>query len=452
MTGQALTIARNTFVEGIRQPIFFVMIVIAGILQVLNTWGANFSMGMSSTAEVSGDNKLLLDIGLATIFVCALLLAAFIATSAVSREIENRTVLTVVSKPVSRAALVLGKFAGLALAMTLALAVMVVMLLMGIRHGVMSTSSDTLDGPVLVFSISAWIIAVGAALWCNFFYGWSFSQTASLLLLPLMLLAYVLVLLVSKKWAFQEIGHDFKPQVLTACVSTILASLVLTAFATAVSTRLGQVMTIIACVGFFLVGLLSNHLLGRHAISNPLAGVVKSVNVIRYERTDRPMAAPGDSIEVTLDSLPDLPMNPGTSVYWGENPNGFRLLLSSNPPFAGDSSSEAQWRDPAKPGNIVVAEASGPTLTLRRVGGRLNIQRLPRPGDYVFTAPTSFNTPVLAAWAVVPNMQLYWLIDAVAQNRPVPVSHFGLLTAYAVLQIGACLALGVALFQTRDVG
>ena len=38
----------------------------------------------------------LLDIGLATIFVCGMLLAAFIATAVISREIERKTVLTVV--------------------------------------------------------------------------------------------------------------------------------------------------------------------------------------------------------------------------------------------------------------------------------------------------------------------------------------------------------------------
>src|SRR5688572_13340848 len=107
---QILTIAKNTFVESVRQPIYFVLIVLGGIMQVLNTWGAAYSMGCTDTAEVSGYNQVLLDIGLATIFVCGMLLAAFIATAVISREIERKTVLTVVSKPISRTAVVLGKY------------------------------------------------------------------------------------------------------------------------------------------------------------------------------------------------------------------------------------------------------------------------------------------------------------------------------------------------------
>lgn len=452
MYGQTLTIARNTFIEAVRQPIFFVMILICALLQVLNTWGANFSLGMSSTAEVHGDNKLLLDIGLATIFVCAMLLAAFIATAAVSQEIENKTVLTVVSKPVSRTAVVVGKFAGLAGAMLVALGLMVIFLLMGIRHGVMSTASDALDQPVLVFSLLAAVLAFGTALWCNYFYGWYFSQTASLLLLPLMLIAYILVLSISKKWEWQELTHDLKPQVIIACLSTALASLVLTALATAVSTRLGQVMTIMACAGVFLLGLLSNHLLGRHAVSNPLVGIVNEVTARDFDDADRPMEVAGDTISFTLDSLPDRPVGPGTPLYWGANPNGFRLSVRPFEPFAGDLGSEPQWRSRETPGAIVVSAVNGTSITALRVGGDRIVHHLPDRKDFVFTQQTRYNVPILAAWAIIPNMQYFWLIDAVSQNHPVPGQHLVALLVYALLQINGFLALGIALFQRRDVG
>src|SRR5690606_37827567 len=112
MLSQILTIARNTFVEAIRQPIVLVLVVLCGIFQWFNTWTAGYSMGESTSGEVSADNKLMLDIGLATVFGCGTLLAAFVATSVISREIEARTILTVVSKPIGRPAVVLGKFLG----------------------------------------------------------------------------------------------------------------------------------------------------------------------------------------------------------------------------------------------------------------------------------------------------------------------------------------------------
>jgi hypothetical protein len=52
----------------------------------------------------------------------------------------------------------------------------------------------------------------------------------------------------------------------------------------------------------------------------------------------------------------------------------------------------------------------------------------------------------------VPNLQFFWLLDAVSQNQPVPLSHLVLVLMYAAVQIGAFLSLAVMLFQNRDVG
>ena len=51
-----LAIARNTFIECVRQPIYFILIALAGMAQVFTTWTAAFSMGYSDTSEVSGDD------------------------------------------------------------------------------------------------------------------------------------------------------------------------------------------------------------------------------------------------------------------------------------------------------------------------------------------------------------------------------------------------------------
>jgi len=53
---------------------------------------------------------------------------------------------------------------------------------------------------------------------------------------------------------------------------------------------------------------------------------------------------------------------------------------------------------------------------------------------------------------VVPNMQFFWLVDAVSQNQPVPAGYMLMLLGYTACQIGVFLSLGIALFQKRDVG
>lgn len=47
---QTSTIARNTFVESVRQPIFFIVLILAGMLQVFTTWSTAYSMGYTTSA------------------------------------------------------------------------------------------------------------------------------------------------------------------------------------------------------------------------------------------------------------------------------------------------------------------------------------------------------------------------------------------------------------------
>lgn len=451
---QPLTIARNTFVESLRQPVLLFMILISGLLQVFNTWNTGFAMGQDESAEVTGDTKLMFDLGLATVFVCGMLLAGFIATAALSREIENKTVLMVVSKPVSRAVLILGKFIGVSGAILIASVTMIMFLLMAIRHGVMSTASDELDMPVLVFSLSALALAGGVGAWGNFFYGWSFTQTTVILLLPLSIIAYLLVLLFGKEWHMQPLAADFKPQVTLACACLLLAILVLTSVAVAASTRLSQVMTIVVCVGVFLAALLSNFFIGRHVFLNRAVAIVESSRTLDNERPT--FLQVGDTFEVKLEQAPSVPVKPGEPFYFSPSPNGFPMLVKPFDAAAVNADDPNTLFGPASPHGVVVTRSQGSTLTIRHIGPQGShdegVERVPERGDYVFLKPTKTNPVALAAWGAVPNLHFFWLLDAVTQTRAVPVSYVILACVYAGAQIVAFLSLAVILFQRRDVG
>lgn len=477
MVLQTATIARNTFLESIRQPVYMIIILLCGVLLLFTTWGTGFSMGYSSSAEVSGDNKLLLDVGLATVFVCGMLLSAFVSTAAVSREIENKTVLTVVSKPISRTTVVLGKYAGVAWAMLVAIVPMLIFLLMGIRHGVMSTAADDPDMPVIVFSSIAVLFSLALAAWCNYLYGWPFTQTVILTLVPALLIAYLLVLVFGKEWKIQVgmLQHavldehgldtglveqrftlptgDFKPQILLASGSLALSMLVLSAVAVAASTRLSQVMTIIVCCGVFLFGLLSNYMVGRHAYDNRRISVIQSAEAVHSAEAG--FASRGDTYEVVLRWTPDVQIDPGQSFYYGSSPSGAGLAVPPFAPFAGNPANSAELFAPdVDPGVIVTAaSADGMRLTIRNIGATpARVARPPQPGDSVFLRPTRTSPIPLAFWAVFPNMQNFWLVDAVTQNSPIPPPHLLILTLYALGQVVTLLCLAIILFQRRDVG
>lgn len=437
MPVQLLAIARNTLVESLRQPVFLLLILLCGALQVLTTWSTGFSMGYEDSSEVSGDNKLLLDIGLSSIFLFTTLMAAFVASAVISREIENKTVLTIVSKPVARPTVIVGKFLGVSGAILIAAVTMLCFLLLSIRHGVMTTAADEIDQPVLVFSLGLGFLALAMAAWCNFYYSWNFPQTAVTFLAPAMVLAYVLVLLVSKKWEFQPIGKDFKPQIMMGCAATIFATMVLTAVATAASARLGQVMTIVICMGVLVGSLLTNYFIGRHAFRNEVAARIVQATPVDPARTT--FRQEGDRFSITLDIPPKAGAQPGAALFYGPNPNGFDLAV---PRPVGDQ--------PA----VVIEDASSQTTLMIRnqAADPTTIARAPRDGDLIFLTPTKVNAAAVGLWALLPNLQHFWLLDAISQNQRIPVSHVGLLALYSLFQVTAILSLAVVLFQRRDVG
>ena len=452
MHRQILAIALNTFLESVRQPINFVLIITGALMQGMNTLLSAYSMSYDEAAEVTGDNKLLLDMGLATVFVISTLLAAFVATAVLSREIQDKTVLTVISKPVGRPVFIIGKYLGTTGAVLLAAVILLIFFQFAIRHEVMSTARDTLDGPVVLFSSLAIALAIGLGVWCNFFYGWVFSSVATYAMAPLLLLAWFGTMLINDQWAIQPISTDWKPQVMLAGACILLAMPVLTAIALAASTRLGQVMTIVVCAGFFLLGLLSNHLLGRSAFSNhPLAEIREAVVI---DDLDGDFSDAGDRWRITLNRPPSRTLNIGDRLYFGPSPNGLGLVNPSMDPFIGDATKQTDLDDVDSAKAIVIRSDEDRSLDQYELvnSGSMTLKRPPEVGDFIFLEPTEINAVALVAWGTTPNLQFFWLVDAVTQAHPIPPRYVGLVALYSLAQVTGLLALAVILFQKRDVG
>lgn len=265
MLQQLLTITRNTFTESIRQPIFAVVVMVTTIVLVLSPSLAAYTF--------ENDTKMMIDMGLSSLFVAGLLLAVFTATGSLSTEIENRTVLTVVSKPVPRPLFVLGKFLGVSSAMAMATWILIIIFLLTVRHGVMQTARDSFDGPVLTFGILAGLLALVGAGLANYFYQWVFTSTFVIALSMLETLAWGLVLLISKDWQFQSPMTNLDGQLLMTLLMLFEALIILTAIALAASTRLGQTMTLMVCFGVFFMGLVSHWIIGHFVQSSILKTV-----------------------------------------------------------------------------------------------------------------------------------------------------------------------------------
>jgi ABC-type transport system involved in multi-copper enzyme maturation permease subunit len=100
-----LAIAKNAYKESVRQPIFYLLLIISALLIYLSQFMVFFTFGEEA--------KMIKDMGLATVTICGLLLALFSSSTVIAGEIEKQTATTILSKPLSRNQFISGKFLGI---------------------------------------------------------------------------------------------------------------------------------------------------------------------------------------------------------------------------------------------------------------------------------------------------------------------------------------------------
>jgi ABC-type transport system involved in multi-copper enzyme maturation permease subunit len=98
-------IARATAKEALRQPVFALLFAVSLVMLVLNTFIPFFSLG--------DDVKMLEICGLATILISGMLLAIWTSSMSIADEIEGKTAMTLLSKPINRRQFIIGKFVGI---------------------------------------------------------------------------------------------------------------------------------------------------------------------------------------------------------------------------------------------------------------------------------------------------------------------------------------------------
>lgn len=331
MFTKLFAIAGNTYLETIRQPIYGIVLIITCLMMLLNVGLAAFTL--------SDDNLLLRDLGLSTLLVSGLFLAAFSACGVVNREIENRTVLTLLSKPVSRLTLIAGKFLGLITALSTAFYISTLVFLMVVRHKVMMNTTDPWDFPVIVFGFGAVLLTFLIAGWGNYFYGWQFSSSAVAVCVPALTLAWLLVGIVDREWNLQR-PHLIDPQLFAAIILVLMLVWIITAAALTVSCKFSEAPTLTLCAALVAVGLTSDYFFGEHHLA----------------------------------------------------------------------------------------------------------------GQGFLAQPTFGQQTAWLAYHTIPNLAVFWVTDAQALGKLISLSYLLSATAYAALYIFAILAIGVAIFQRRELG
>ena len=203
-------IARATTKEATRQPLFLLVLTIALFVLVLNTFLPFFSLG--------DDVKMLKDCGLATLLIGGLILAVWTSSTSIADEIEGKTAMTLLSKPINRRQFVVGKYFGILQSILWLLIPLAVcfLLLIYFKVGYDARESSKAVPPPLVWQSVGWLPFVVPMP--------SPERLSSVL------------------------------QIVPGLVLIFLEIAILTAVSVAISTRVPMIVNMVTCITIFVIG------------------------------------------------------------------------------------------------------------------------------------------------------------------------------------------------------
>jgi ABC-type transport system involved in multi-copper enzyme maturation permease subunit len=131
-------VAGAAFKESVRDRVPYTMVMFA-VLMIASSF-------LISQLTAGQDLKIIKDLGLAALSVFGLLIAVFIGIGLVSKEVERKSVFGLLTKPISRAQFILGKYLGLLTTLAVNLSVMTVAYYLVLFYMDLTASAGTRAG------------------------------------------------------------------------------------------------------------------------------------------------------------------------------------------------------------------------------------------------------------------------------------------------------------------
>lgn len=235
---RAGTIALATTKEAMRQPVFSILLVLSILIICVNYYVPFFSLGE--------DTKMFIDCGLATILFSTLLLSIWTASISVAEEIEGKTAMTLLSKPITRRQFVVGKYVGIthaALIMIFATG-LIFFVLTYFKFGYDQREAGRAQPDKYVLKEVSWLPEGRMMPWPE-----------------------------QERWNVAE-------KILPVLALIFMEVAVMTALSVAISTRLPMLVNLVSCFGIFVVGHLTPVLVASTLQAEILAPVRFMANLI----------------------------------------------------------------------------------------------------------------------------------------------------------------------------
>jgi ABC-type transport system involved in multi-copper enzyme maturation permease subunit len=160
--GRLLAIIENTFKEGLRQRILLLLVVFSVLMIVVSIFLGPFALGETP--------KIIRDFGLGIASLFSILVTIIIGSSLLHKDIEKRTLYTVVTKPVKRSEIILGKFLGLFMLIA------ILMCSMAVIHQIVLVISEGKPDFILTASVPFALLEIAVMLGILLFFS-SFTST-----------------------------------------------------------------------------------------------------------------------------------------------------------------------------------------------------------------------------------------------------------------------------------
>ena len=113
---RTFVIVRHTFLETLVQPIYLLLLALGAAVL--------FILGLLPFFTMGEDTVMYKAVGLDVVMLVVLIMVLFATSKSIYEEIEDRTMLTLMSKPIRRWEVLIGKYLGIILAAALAVAVL----------------------------------------------------------------------------------------------------------------------------------------------------------------------------------------------------------------------------------------------------------------------------------------------------------------------------------------
>ena len=152
-------IALNTFRENLRDKILYNLLLFAVLLI-----GGSAVLGKLTIME---HDKIMIDAGLAAINMVGVAIATFVGIGLVSKEIERRTIYTIIARPIRRLDFLLGKYLGLVTTLAVNMAIMLLVYLAVLSFSHIPLHVSLLQAAQLMF-LEMMIVTATALLFSTF--------------------------------------------------------------------------------------------------------------------------------------------------------------------------------------------------------------------------------------------------------------------------------------------